>query len=279
MLLPFNTSVFSNLLGASNRAAQCKALVSPFDEFDGKPEDVHQHIEQFTHCCVKTGVIEDFSFIVSEEPPPSDIDLSDPIEKAAWLVDPRHFKIGNLLIYASQATMDKIQGACDKIRTNLQKFSLPPDPVKMPLAPKHLVSFQNHRWIYVLLMTIWTPALETIMLRYQELHYSDSIVLWYCFLQHFAGTTIETLIEAYSHLSKNKLHLYLLQDKILKFTDAVHAPIQCLIKANESPSFQHFLTVIRACKEASNEEFRAFVMTLYSYYRAGGPTKIWRSLL
>jgi len=95
----------------------------------------------------------------------------------------------------------------------------------------------------------------------------------------FAGTTIETLIEAYSHLSENKLHLYLLQDKILKFTDAVHAPIQCLIKANESPSFQHFLTVIRACKEASNEEFRAFVMTLYSYYRAGGPTKIWRSLL
>jgi hypothetical protein len=135
---------------------------------------VHQHIKQFTHCCVETGVIEDFSFIVSEEPPPSDIDLFDPIEKAAWLVDPRHFKIGNLLIDDSQATMDKIQGAHDKIRTNLQKFSLPPDPVKMLLAPKHLVSFQNYQWIYVLLMTIWMSAMKTIMLRYQELHDNNS---------------------------------------------------------------------------------------------------------
>ncbi len=40
MLLPFNTSVFSNILGAPDRAAQRKAIVAPFDEFDAKPEDV-----------------------------------------------------------------------------------------------------------------------------------------------------------------------------------------------------------------------------------------------
>ncbi len=41
MVLPFNTSAFSNLLGASDRATQHKALVAPFkEEFDGSPEDV-----------------------------------------------------------------------------------------------------------------------------------------------------------------------------------------------------------------------------------------------
>jgi hypothetical protein len=47
-MLPFNTSTFSNLLGASDRAAQRKALVAPFkDEFDGKSDDVLQHIADF----------------------------------------------------------------------------------------------------------------------------------------------------------------------------------------------------------------------------------------
>ena len=115
MLLPFNTSAFSNVLGASDRAAQCKALVSPFDEFDGKPEDVHQHIAQFTQCCVETGVVKDFSYIISENSPPSDVDLTDSIEKAAWILNPCRFTTGNFLLDASQATIEKVQAACDKI--------------------------------------------------------------------------------------------------------------------------------------------------------------------
>jgi hypothetical protein len=94
MLHPFNTSAFSNVLGVSDHATQRKALVSPFDEFDGKPEDVHQHIAQFTQRCVKTGVVEDFSFIICENSPPSDVALTDPIEKAAWTSDPRRFTSG-----------------------------------------------------------------------------------------------------------------------------------------------------------------------------------------
>jgi len=178
MLLPFNTSAFSNVLGTADRAAQRKALVSSSDEFDGKPEDVHQHIAQFTQHCIKTGVIEDFLFIISENPAPSDVDLNDPIEKAAWLSDTRHFTTGNLLIDASQATVEKVQAAHDKIRGSLQKFSSPPDRIKMPLASRQLVSFQYRQWIYVLLMTVWTSAMKTIMLQYQELHDNDGIVLW-----------------------------------------------------------------------------------------------------
>jgi hypothetical protein len=122
-------------------------------------------------------------------------------------------------------------------------------------------------------MTVWTSAMKTIMLGYQELHDNDGIALWYCFLQHFAGTIIENLIEVYYQLSESKLHLHLFQDNILKFTNAVRAPIRHILKANEQPSFQHFLTIFHSCLDASNEEFCSYVMTLYSGYRAGGPTK------
>jgi hypothetical protein len=122
-MLPFNTSTFSNLLGASDRAAQRKALFSPFEEFDGKPEDVHQHISRFTQRFDETGVIEDFSFVISENSPPSDVDLLAPKEKTAWLFDPRCFNTSNFLIDASQATIEKVQAARDKIHNSLKKFT------------------------------------------------------------------------------------------------------------------------------------------------------------
>jgi hypothetical protein len=115
--------------------------------------------------------------------------------------------------------------------------------------------------------------MKTIMLCYQELHDNDGVVLWYCFLQHFAGTTKENLIEACSQLSETKLQLHLFQDNILKFTNAVRAHIHHILKVNEKPSFQHFLTIFHSCLDASNEEFCSYVMSLYSDYRAGGPTK------
>jgi hypothetical protein len=45
------------------------------------------------------------------------------------------------------------------------------------------------------------------MLRYQELHDNDGVVLWFCFLTHFAGTTTENLIVDYSQLTETKLQL------------------------------------------------------------------------
>jgi hypothetical protein len=199
--------------------------------------------------------------------------MSDPKASTAWLSDPRRFTYGNILIDSSKATLQKLQQARDSIRSSLQKFTSAPDPVNMPEASKKLVSFQNCQWIYILLMSVWSAAMKTIMLRYQEVHDQDGVVLWYCFLQHFAGTTIENLIEAYSQLSENKIQLSLFQDNVLDFTNAVRIPVRRLIKAKETPSFQHFLTVFHGCMEASNEEFRAFVIALYADYRAGGRTK------
>ena len=49
---PYNTSSFSNILDASDRAAQRKAVVTPFkDDFDGSIDNVMQHIADFNHRC------------------------------------------------------------------------------------------------------------------------------------------------------------------------------------------------------------------------------------
>jgi hypothetical protein len=254
IMLPFNTSAFSNTLGAPDRAAQRKALVAQFkEEFDGKPEDVIQHIALFTHCCEESGVIEDFKFIKEEHLPPSTVDLSIPAQRTAWLSDPDRFTYGNILIDSSNATIEKMQQARDTIRQALQKFSSPPDPVKMPLASKQLVSFQNRQWIYTLLQTIWTPNMKTIMLHYQELHDQDGVVLWFCFLKHFAGTTTENLIEAYSQLTASKLQLANFNGNVLQFTNSIRTPIRRLIKAKETPTFQHFLYVFHGAMDAPNE--------------------------
>jgi hypothetical protein len=61
-MLPFNTSTFSNTLAASDQAAQCKAIITPFKEEFARIHDVLQHIVTFYHSCLETGVIEDLCF-------------------------------------------------------------------------------------------------------------------------------------------------------------------------------------------------------------------------
>jgi hypothetical protein len=75
------------------------------------------------------------------------------------------------------------------------------------------------------------------MSRYQEVHDNDGIILWLCFFQNSAGTMIKNLIEASSYLSESKLQLSNFQGNVLQFTNAVHAPVCHLPKANEAPSF------------------------------------------
>jgi hypothetical protein len=221
-MLPFNTGAFSNTLGATDRVVQRKALVAPFkNEFDGKPEDVLRHIANFNHRCKEAGVVEDFKFIMKENTPPSTLDLSDPKDCATWHSDPDRFVYGNILIDSSTATIEKLQQTSDVIRSALQKLSLKPDPVKNPTASEHLVSFQNREWLCTLLQSVWTSNMKPIMQHYYELHDQDGVVLWFCFLNHFACTTTENLIIAYSQLSKSKLKLSLFQNNVLLSTNAI----------------------------------------------------------
>jgi len=182
----YNTSSFSNILDAPDRAAQRKAVVAPFKEdFDGTIENVMQHIADFTHRCHETSVIEEFNFVDKGHSPPDDIDMEDQKERLAWLSDPRRFTYGNLLIDSSTA---KLQTARDANKNIVLKQTNRPDPIKMPIVSKNLVSYQNRSWIYILLQAVWTTAMKVIMSKYQEVHDNDGIILWFCFLRHFAGT-------------------------------------------------------------------------------------------
>jgi hypothetical protein len=62
-------------------------------------------------------------------------------------------------------------------------------------------------------------------------------------------------------------------NNVLQFTNFIRSPIRRLLKAKETPTFQHFLHVFHGAMDAPNEEFKAFIITLYTDYRKGGPTK------
>jgi len=158
------------------------------------------NIADFSHRYIETGVIKDYNFVLQENPPPDDIDMDDPKEHLAWLCNPRHPTYGNILIDSSSATIEKLQA------TSFETISwILPLLLKMPLASKQLVSFQNCQWIYISLQTVWTASMKATMFKYQELHDNNGILLWFCFLKHIARTTTENLIEAYPQLSENKL--------------------------------------------------------------------------
>lgn len=124
-MLPFNTSSFSNTLGATDLPVQRKALVAPFkEEFDRKPDDILQHIANFTHQSEEAGVIKDFQFMDEEHEPQSNIDMSDWTAAASWLTDPIRFTYGNILIDPSKATLNKFKQARDATRSTLKKFSV-----------------------------------------------------------------------------------------------------------------------------------------------------------
>lgn len=56
-------------------------------------------------------------------------------------------------------------------------------------------------------------------------------------------------------MSETKIQLSLFQDNVPNFTNAIRAPICHLLKANQTPSFQHFLTIFHGCLDAINDEF------------------------
>jgi hypothetical protein len=62
-------------------------------------------------------------------------------------------------------------------------------------------------------------------------------------------------------------------NNVLQFTNFIRSPIRRLLKAKETPTFQHFLHVFHGAMDAPNKEFKAFIITLYTDYRKGGPTK------
>jgi hypothetical protein len=273
----FNTSCFSNQFQAADRVHQRKALVFPLDKFDGTPENVLQHQMDFTQRMEECGMVNDFSFVLSENQPPATVDMNDLKQKGAWLLHPQRYSYGNLLEDASKATMANVTAARDYIRGVVKTISLPPtDPTSIEALAT--VSFQNRQMIYTLLTNSWTVDMKAIMSKYLETHGRDGVVLYYCFLKHFAGTTTEHLIEAYQMLTENRMQLDAFQGKVPVFTDFIRKPIRRLLKANQEPSIQHFMNVFHGCLNCSNDEFKAFIFRIYDEYRNGGTAQSWTML-
>jgi len=88
--------------------------------------------------------------------------------------------------------------------------SLQTKPKASSIKSEHLTSFQNRMWFYNLLLGFWTPNMLSIMSKYLENHDGDGIILFYCFLKHFASATRANIIAAYTKLPEAnvQLHLY-----------------------------------------------------------------------
>jgi hypothetical protein len=198
--------------------------------------------------------------------------MDDTIARTKWLTDPHRLTIENLLIDPSNTTMENVKQARDSLLPDLSSLTSAPDPKKQPAVSLKLVSYQNRQWLYTLLQNNWTPNMKTTMQRYHKAHAKDGVILWYCFLTHFAGTSTENLIEAYNQLSESKLKLSLYNGNVLQFTNAIHAPLHWLIKAKETPSLHHYLYVLHGCMEAPNEEFHAFIFRKEAKFWKHGPT-------
>ena len=106
----FNTSTFSYKENALDRTALVAKL---HHEFDGELNKVQQHITDITHRCKQCGIYNDFVYIIKENPPPSNLDLTDPKDQAQWEQDPDRFVLGNLLDDPSKATLENVQQVRD----------------------------------------------------------------------------------------------------------------------------------------------------------------------
>ena len=204
----YNTSTFSNKEHATDRAAQRKALVAKLHhEFDGELNKVQQHIADITHRCKQCGIYNDFVYIVKENSPPSHLDLTDPKDLAQWENHPDRFVLGNLLDDPSRATLENVQQVHDIVRKTVN--NLQTKPKAGSINSEHLTSFQNRMWLYDLLLSSWTENMLSVMSKYLENHDGDGVVLYYCFLKHFAGATKANIIVAYAELTEAKVQLHL----------------------------------------------------------------------
>jgi len=270
----FNTSTFSNKEGAADRTAQRKALVAKLHhEFDGELNKVQQHIADITHRCKECGIYNEFVYIIKENLPPSTLDLTDPKAKAQWDQDPDRFELGNLLDDPSKATLENVQQVHDIVRQTTK--NLHNKPKANSIESDHLTFFQNRMWFYDLLLGSWSDNMLSTMSKYLEHHDGDGVVLYYCFLKHFAGATKANIIAAYADLTEAKVQLHLYNNDVNAFTNAIRIPTRKLANCQKQPTFQHMLNVYHGVMDCPNTEFSNYVHNLYREYRADGPASTW----
>jgi hypothetical protein len=262
----YNTSAFSNKENGTDRAAQRKALVTKLHhEFDGELNKVQQHIADITHRSKQCGIYNDFVYIIKENSPPNHLNLEYPKDLAQWEQSPDRFVLGNLLDDPSRATLENVQQVRDIVRKSATNLNAKPKAGS--IDSDHLTSFQNRMWIYDLLLSSWMENMLSIMSKYLEHHDGDGVVLYYCFLKHFAGATKANIIAAYAELTEAKVQLHLYNNDVSAFTNAVRIPTRKLANCQKQPTFQHMLNVYHGVMDCPNTEFSICTVNIVQMVR------------
>jgi len=115
----------------------------------------------------------------------------------------------------------------------------------------------------------------SLMSKYLENHDGDGVVLFYCFLKHFAGATKANIIAAYAELTEAKVQLHLFNNNVSTFTNAVRIPTCKLVNCQKQPTFQHMLNVYDGVMDCPNAEFSNYIHNLYREYRSDIPAASW----
>jgi hypothetical protein len=114
--------------------------------------------------------------------------------------------------------------------------------------------------------------MKTIMQKYYEVHENDGVILYFCFLQQFAGTNAKKSLTLIPSSPYPRQNYPLTMGTSTNFTNAVRAPIRHHLKAKENLSAHHYLYIFHGCLDAPNKELQNFIFQKEACFHHGGPS-------
>jgi hypothetical protein len=169
--------------------------------YDGKPEQLRTHIQEFTRCMQNTGLYQEFQIMTTENPRPEEI----PEEE--WTNDyPLWWQTINFLEKFGAVSLELYIQERERIDDVLAMLNEPPQ-VSTDDGAKELASKQHSMWITELLDNSCSSNVSADMSAFKKETKGDGILLFYVFLWENVGYTKEAIIAAEQQHTKEKLSL------------------------------------------------------------------------
>jgi hypothetical protein len=248
-----NDTPYSGLHTDPNRLKHAAATKLALTElFDGEPGNVRRFKSDFADRMKNVGLKAEFDVIVSENPRP------DAISEADWQTDPNRFVVQNLLDTHAGITLAQVKAARDVVRRTVAALDRVPT-ARDPAAP-HYASKQHRSWIAEFIKNSITSTVRSTLDAYEEDHDGDGVVLFFCFLQEFAGATREALVLAEEALHPMKLRLSNFNQDVKAFTSYCRLHLRNITGSGGQISHTHWIRIQEALEEAFTEKFRLQIM-------------------
>jgi hypothetical protein len=181
------------------------------------------------------GLKMEFEIKIGERPRP--LGVND----AVWLNDPTRFIFQNLLDNYSGITLAQVKATRDEVRATVN--ALDRVPTARDPAAVHFASKQHRSWIHEFIRNSITSNVRSTLEAYDEDHYGDGIVLYYCFLQEFSGATREALVLPEEALHPMKLQLVNFNQDIKAFTSYCRLHLRNILGSGGQISHTHWIIV------------------------------------